>query len=54
MVLKYKACKLSDFTTKKIKNDIKYATEERANGNYGIPIEEVLLNMKRIVEGEIQ
>ena len=54
MVLKYKACKLSDFTIKKIKNDIKYATEERTNGNYGIPIEKVLLNIKKIVEGDIQ
>lgn len=54
MKLKSKTLTLSDLVMKKIESDIKYAKEERAKGNIGTPIEEVLLNMKKIIEGETQ
>ena len=54
MVLKRKTYTLPDFLLKKIEEDIKSAKQDRAKGNMGTPIEEVLLNMKKIIEGEMQ
>lgn len=54
MVLKRKTYVLPDFIMKRIEKDIESAKEDRARGNMGTPIEEVLLNMKKIIEGEMQ
>ena len=54
MVLKRKTYTLPDFIMKKIQEDIESAKQNRAKGNMGTPIEEVLLNMKKIIEGEMQ
>lgn len=54
MVLKRKTYALPDFVMKKIEEDIESAKQDRAKGNMGTPIEEVLLNMKKIIEGEMQ
>lgn len=43
---------LPDFINKKIEKDIELAKKERLNGDMGTPIEEVLFNMKKIIEGE--
>ena len=52
MLLKRKTYVLPDFMMKKIEKDIKSAKKDRENGNMGTPIEEVLANMKKIIEGE--
>lgn len=36
----------------KINNDINHARRDRLNGDMGTPIEEVLFNMRKILEGE--
>lgn len=48
VVLKYK----DNIINKKIINDIKCAKRDRLNGDMGTPVEEVLLNMKKIMKGE--
>ena len=52
MAFKSKTYTLSEVINKKIENDIKLAKSDRKKGNMGTPIEEVLANMKKIIEGE--
>lgn len=52
MTFKRKSNILDNLIIQKINNDINCAKRERANGDMGTPIEEVLANMKKIVEGE--
>ncbi len=52
MTFKSKTNILNNVITQKINNDINCAKRERANGDMGTPIEEVLANMKKIIEGE--
>lgn len=52
MAFKSKTYTLSEVINKKIENDIKLAISDRKKGNMGTPIEEVLANMKKIIEGE--
>lgn len=52
MILKSKTNLLDNLITRKINNDISCARRDRANGDMGTPIEEVLENMKRVIEGE--
>ena len=52
MVLKSKEIFIPNFLIKKINNDIKEAQEARKNGNMGTPVEEVILQMRKIIEGE--
>ena len=52
MAFKSKTYTLSEVINKKIENDIKLAKTDRKKGNMGTPIEEVLANMKKIIEGE--
>lgn len=52
MAFKSKTYTLSEVINKKIENDIKLAKTDRKKGKMGTPIEEVLANMKKIIEGE--
>lgn len=52
MIFKSKIYTMNELVNKKIQNDIYSAKKERAKGNMGTPIEEVLFNMRKILEGE--
>lgn len=52
VTLKSKTNLLDNLITKKINNDINSARRDRAKGEMGTPIEEVLSNMRKIIEGE--
>ena len=52
MILKSKEIVIPDFLMTKINSDIKEAQNARKNGDMGTPVEEVILNMKKIIEGE--
>ena len=52
MVLKNKTITIPNYLVKKINNDIKDAQNARKNGDMGTPVEEVVLQMKKIIEGE--
>ncbi len=52
MIFKSKIYTIKELINKKIQNDIYSARKERAKGNMGTPIEEVLFNMRKILEGE--
>ncbi|MBQ2917585.1 MAG: hypothetical protein IJE59_05460 [Clostridia bacterium] len=52
MIFKSKIYTMKELINKKIQNDIYSARKERAKGNMGTPIEEVLFNMRKILEGE--
>ena len=52
MVLKSKEIIIPDLLMKKIKSDIKDAQEARKKGDMGTPAEEVILQMRKIIEGE--
>ncbi len=52
MNLKSNTAMITKSINKKIEKDIKIAQKDRLIGNMGTPIEEVLINMKKIIEGE--
>ncbi len=52
MALKSEEIIISDSLMKKINSDIKAAQSARKNGDMGTPVEEVILQMKKIIEGE--
>ena len=52
MNLKSNIAILAKSINKKIEKDIKIAQKDRLIGNMGTPIEEVLINMRKIIEGE--
>lgn len=52
MTFKCKSNLSNNIIIQKINHDINCARIERLNGDMGTPIEEVLVNMKKIIEGE--
>lgn len=50
MIFKRKSNPLNNIIINKINNDINSAKKERLNGDMGTPIEEVLANMKKIIQ----
>lgn len=52
MIFKSKIYTMNELINKKIQNDIYSAKQDRLKGEMGTPVEEVLLNMKKIIEGE--
>ena len=52
IVQKSKEIVIPDYLMEKIKSDIKDAQEARERGDMGTPVEEVILQMKKIIEGE--
>ena len=52
IVLKNKTITIPNYLINKINSDIKEAQKARKNGDMGTPVEEVILQMKKIIEGE--
>ncbi len=52
IVLKNKTIAIPNYLLKKVNSDIKEAQNARKSGDMGTPVEEVILRMKKIIEGE--
>lgn len=52
ILLKNKTITIPNYLINKINSDIKEAQNARKNGDMGTPVEEVILKMKKIIEGE--